>query len=475
MSIPKFKNLEEAMDYCKNHPLLYNIETCTSDAAKLMIQQSDLELIDNKELKDIVKNSKTTRDGLYSITKILIEKHHIKTVGEEKPEIFIYKDGIYCRGKRVIMAEIQDILQEICTRNRVEEILSMIKNMTVTERNEFQADKYLINLENGILNIKTGRLEKHNPKHFFFTKIPVVYDQKAVCPKIDKVLGELLSKENTNLIYQWLGYSLFKDYFIKKAMIFVGEKDTGKSTILKIFHKFMGSDNVSGVSLQQIGQSFAMASLYNRSINIVDDLSFDDVNNNGAFKTVTGNGMMTAEYKFGNRFNFINYSKLTFACNKIPNIKDTNDEAYFIRWIIVRFDSLIEHKNKLLLEEILTPEEMSGLLNKALEGLDYLFSEQDFSYNKNAEDIKNEMMISGSSIAQFCYEQLEHEDNEWITKDQMYETYANFCHENKLPVETKEMLGRKIRGSASYIIESRVDITESAKKETIWRNVKFKE
>lgn len=479
MKTPHFNNLDEAKKYVIE--MDQTIKDPTTMARDLLLNQeySDLPSVQAKEerkkIKDLVKNSKTTRDGLYLLAQTLISRFKIKTIGEVKAEIHIYKDGTYSLGLRTVMAHIQHTLDEICTKARVEEILSMIKNMTVTERDEIKPSKYLINLQNGVYNLKAGRLEKHSPDHFFFNKIPVDYDPKATCPKIDKVINELLSKEDTNLVYEWLGYCLFKDYFIKKAMIFVGEKDTGKSTVLKIFGKFMGEDNISGVSLQQIGSSFAMASFYNRSMNLVDDLSFDDVNNNGAFKTVTGNGIMTAEYKFGNRFNFVNYSKLTFACNKIPNIKDTNDEAYFIRWIIVRFDSPIKVKNKLLLEEVLSPEEMSGLLNKALQGLDIIMGNQDFTYDKTAEEIKTEMLMSGSSIAEFAFERLAHEDDVWITKQGMYEEYVKFCHQRKLPVETIKMFGSKIRDSASYIVESKTTINEAMKQQTVWRNVVYKE
>lgn len=485
MKTPHFEKLEDAKKY-----LLSDVDKSLKDpklttlARNYMLNQeyADIDLIKirverehkQKELKGMVLNPKTTRNGLYLISQNFVKKYHIKTIGETKLELYIYKDGIYILGLRTIMSEIQEILEEICTRNRVDEIMAMIKNMTVTNRNDLKTNKYLINLQNGVYNLKSGALEPHSPGHFFFNKIPVSYNLKAECPKIDTVFNELLSKEDTVILYEWLGYCLFKDYFIKKAMIFVGEKDTGKSTILKIFGEFIGGDNISGVSLQQIGSSFAMASFHNKSMNLVDDLSFDDVNNNGAFKAVTGNGIMTAEYKFGNRFNFINYSKLTFACNKIPNIKDTNDEAYFMRWIIIRFDNIIKQKNKLLLEEILTPKEMSGLLNKALQGLDTIMGSQDFTYNKDPEQIKTEMLISGSSIAEFAFVMLEHEDGAIVTKEEMYENYAKFCQAKKLPTETIQMFGSKLRSSASYIIDSKTTTQELMKQRKCWRNVKYK-
>ena len=49
-------------------------------------------------------------------------------------------------------------------------------------------------------------------------------------------------------------------YFIKKAIIFVGERDTGKTTLINLLASLMGKGNVSGVSLQRItSDKFATA------------------------------------------------------------------------------------------------------------------------------------------------------------------------------------------------------------------------
>jgi len=120
--------------------------------------------------------------------------------------------------------------------------------------------------------------------------------------------------------------------FIKKAGIFRGIPDTGKTTFMNLLGAFIGIENVSNVSLQLLAEGkWHLTYLYNKHSNICDDLSDKDITDSGTFKQVTGRSNIHAEYKFGDQFGFINFAKLSFACNKIPKINsdvDDDDEIH---------------------------------------------------------------------------------------------------------------------------------------------------
>jgi putative DNA primase/helicase len=194
---------------------------------------------------------------------------------------------------------------------------------------------------------------------------------------------------------------------------------------------------------------------------------------------LTGGGTVTAEKKFGDQFQFENYAKLTFSCNKIPSVNDMDDEAYFSRWIIIRFEHKAEKLDKFLIDKITTEEEMSGLVNFALEGLERLLNNQDFSYQQTPEEIKLEMSLSGSSVAQFAHNQLEitADSNVFITKDDMYQSFINYVKLLSLPIVSKETLGKKLTkfikiSNAQKSIENKE--TGKMKQVACWLGVKFK-
>lgn len=416
-----------------------------------------------------------TQKVSYMIAQYLVGKYHVKTIGERVRDIHIYDNGIYVLGLNLLKAEIQDILQELASTHHKNNIVEMIKDLTLADRKDFDVENHLINLNNGVFDIRDKTLTPHSHEHLFFTKIPVDYNPNATCPAVTKFLGEILPEAHVKIILEWFGYCLYRRYFIKKAIIFVGERDTGKSTLIKLYERFTGKENTSGVSLQKIASDkFASSHLYNKHINIYDDLSFKDINDNGLFKIATGGSVMTGEKKFGEQFQFENFSKLTFACNKIPDVKDTTDDAYFSRWIIIPFLAVIAEKeiDKFLTDKITTKKELSGLLNLALSGLSDILQTQNFSYDKTPEEIKKEMLLSGSMVANFVKDCLVEEVDAWVSKDDMYEECAKYTMANNLPTISKEVLGRKLPNHSGYIIDS--SKTVGSKQVRGWRNVKIK-
>ena len=434
----------------------------------------------SEDFKKLYGENDTRKIGEYKIAKFLADHHHIKTTDEKIRDIYFYKDGIYTLGANIIGAEIQKILEELCSNNGKKEIIEKIKDFTLTERSSFSVNEHLINLENGVYDLRRGELLSHSPENLFLTKIPVRYDQSADCPKIKSFLADILDPESIKVIQEWAGYILYRRYFIKKAIIFVGEPNTGKTTLITLLTKFAGEANVSGVSLQRISSDkFAVAQMYAKHLNFYDDLSARDIKDNGMFKIAVGGGNITGEYKFGNQFTFHNYAKLTFACNKIPSVADTTDEAYFLRWIVVSFNVQVETQNKFLIDEITTDEELSGFLNFALEGLQRVLKAQSISYDKDPDDIKIEMLKSGSSIGNFVYDCIEAGGpDDWISKDEMYDAFVSYAHQKGLPVTSLNNFGRKFPRHADYASDGKKSIYDAlAMKSSLatgWRNIRFK-
>lgn len=438
-----------------------------------------------QELKDIfIKDQKI---GAYEITKYFIAKYTIHTIdGKKDRELYLYKDGIYITGTSIVRQEVENILEELASIRIKNEIIDKIKDRTRIERTAFEVDFKFINLHNGILNVETREFLPHSPNYLFTFQLPVCYELKADCSKIKGFLKDVLHSDDVLIFQEWVGFCIYRRYFIKKALICVGEKDTGKTTLLNIVTEFIGTKNISGVSLQKLASDkFAAANMYQKHVNLYDDLSKKDINDNGEFKMATGNGYIPGEFKFGDQFMFRNYAKLIYACNKIPSAADTNDDAYFARWIVMEFNRPIpeDKMDKQLLVKLTTPEELSGLLNWGLEGLTRLLEKQSFSYTKDPDAIKVQMLRSGSDIANFAYDCLrkatdDDGENNWISKEEMYEKFITYAQARDLPIVTIIDFGKKLPKYSTYINDGKKSIDNSdirgKKQHTGWRNVCFK-
>ena len=436
---------------------------------------------EDKEIEIVKVYIKNKTEGTFMLAKYIVEKYNIITVGEHEPEIFVYQEGYYKPAKiSVIFPEVQRILQYHVNKNAKNEVFHKIADMTHHDREIFiQTDLKFIPLKNGVYNYETDELLPHSPDYRFTHIFPIVFDPKAVCPKTEAFFGQILSPEQRQTMEEWLGFYFIRNYMYKKAMILVGDGDTGKTTLLEVITHFIGTQNISSVSLQKMsGDRFSAAQLYGKHGNIVDELSARDISDTGAFKIATGGGNITGEYKFGNQFAFINYSKFTFACNQIPDVSsDANDNAYFNRWIVMRFENIIEKKIPNFIKTLATEEERSGLFNLAMKGLERLLEQGHFTYNFSASETKIEMLRSGSSLAMFASEMIEQDDNAEMTKEVLYEHYANFCKDRMISTMTKIMVGKKLTDYVPYVSDGLISILDSKGRATQtrgWRNLKIK-
>ena len=441
--------------------------------------QEQLDDITEQEILQIFQKNKT--EATYLLAQHIVRKYNIITIGEKEREMFIYRDGMYYPGAEnlIIYPEIQRILTHHVNKNAKSETFHKIADATSHSRSVFQeTHPRYIPLRNGVYDFETKTLLPHSPHYHFTYQFPIQYDSNATCPKTEAFFDQVLSPQQRLIIEEWIGFYFWRNYMFKKAIIFVGSGDTGKTTLLEVITHLLGRENISSISLQKMtGDKFSAAHLYEKHGNLVDELSARDVTDTGAFKMATGGGSVTGEYKFGNQFNFHNFSKFTFACNRIPDVGDTNDEAYFNRWMVVRFENTITDIIPNFIETLRTEEERSGLFNLAMRGLQRLLDQKRFSYVNSAEDTKLEMMRSGSSIAMFASDMLERSDGSEIGKDEMYEAYVSYCQKNKLSTQTKDMLGKKLCDYTNFISDGQADgLTSTGKpgRIRVWRNGKLR-
>src|SRR6478672_3756923 len=96
----------------------------------------------------------------------------------------------------------------------------------------------LINLENGILDIRTRTLLPHSPQFLSNNRVPILYDPGATCPKIDEFLLQVFPGDSIDLAWEILGDLITPDRSIQKAVCLMGEGGTGKSSFLELATRF---------------------------------------------------------------------------------------------------------------------------------------------------------------------------------------------------------------------------------------------
>ena len=412
--------------------------------------------------------------SIQRLAEYLIEKNTFKTIyGEKSEKVYLYEDGIYMpRGKRIIKIMVEELIGSKATTYIVNEVFEKIKRKTSIDIEEFEETiEGLICLENGLYDMNNYKFMKHSPNYYFKSKLPIIYDKEKDCQNINKFFEDVLYEEDIILIQEWIGFILYNKYFEKKGVIFFGEKDTGKTITLSLISEFLGENNIISLSLQKIayGKEFDLLYLKDKYANIFDDLGDKDINDSGGFKIATGGGSITGEYKFGDKISFKTFAKLMFACNKIPAIKDIDDDAYFGRWMPIAFDNQIkeEEQDKKLMNKLKTKDEISGLFNLAIKGFKRLRKNNKFSFNKTSGEIKQIMQRSSHPLTAFAQDCLIQDNGNRVTKDELFKAYSNWCEKENKARFTKTKLSQNLERFVPYIISSRDT-------QRIWLNAKLK-
>lgn len=264
----------------------------------------------------------------------------------------------------------------------------------------------LINVNNGVLDLKTRKLEKPDPSRFFKYKIKHNFVPAAKCPTFLRFLDFVFlgNKDLIRLTAQIFGYTLLGgDPFAHKAFLLYGEGRNGKSTYLFVLQNLLGLSNVSSVSMKMLGKPFSMIRLDGKLANIVEESPAEI--DQEEFKNVVSGGHVTAAMKHKPEFDLKVDARLFFATNKIPRFNDTsigNRE----RLCIIPFSRYIKPEERDVGIFNKLQSEMPGILNFALDGLEDFLQTKKFLKVKVVEDMLEQYMTETDSVFDWCEQHL---------------------------------------------------------------------
>jgi hypothetical protein len=103
--------------------------------------------------------------------------------------------------------------------------------------NDLDADGWLLNVQNGTIDLRTGKLVPHNPENCISKLAPVRFDPAARCPRWLQFLDEIFAPHPDLLAFvqRAVGYSLTGDIREECLLLLHGTGRNGKGTSLERF------------------------------------------------------------------------------------------------------------------------------------------------------------------------------------------------------------------------------------------------
>lgn len=350
--------------------------------------------------------------------------------------LYRYADGVFKDdGEHYVQSFVIEKLGKRWRSVYGDETVILVKHISNTPLDtiieKMKRYRGFINVSNGMLDVNTNELLPHDSEYLSLNQINVKYDYNVDTTEIDNFVAAIIPVDAVALFWEFVGSAFIRDYYWPKAFVaLVGLSDSGKSKLLGVLMHFFGSTNTASMSFQMLADNrFAESYLFGRLVNIFNDLDESEAQNTGKIKGLTGDDTLTAERKFQTPFQFKNTARLMFSSNHYPTVKNA-DDAYFNRAYIIPCNNVFiagETADENIADKMTTPENLSAILIRAVQGLQRLLEQRKFSPSKSVQEAMQEYRYSADTISGFINAQTVPDITAFVPKPEMYRRYVNWC------------------------------------------------
>jgi putative DNA primase/helicase len=262
------------------------------------------------------------------------------------------------------------------SRIRAMTALAQSDPAVVVSPDQLDADPWLLNVENGVVDLRTGALSPHDPKQLHTKLAPVTYRQDAECPRWERFLKEIMGGDDSLIRYlqRALGYALTGDTSEQVLFIVYGSGANGKSTLLEAIRRILGdyaSQTPAETFLRRSGGGDEirndLARLHRARFVLASETEGGMYLDHARVKQLTGGDRIAARFLYREYFEFTPCFKVFLSTNHRPTVR-ADDDAIWRRLRFIPFlVSIPESQQDKSLPEKLQAE-YPGILRWLVEG-----------------------------------------------------------------------------------------------------------
>ncbi len=237
---------------------------------------------------------------------------------------------------------------------------------------EMDLDQWLLNAENGTIDLRTGELREHRREDLITKLAPVEYDPSAEAPTWEVCLKTWLPSEGLRrFVQKAVGYALTGDVSEQVLLFLYGTGANGKSTLINALMEAMGDYALQAapelLTVKASAHPTELADL--KGARFVASVEVEDGKHlaESLVKQMTGGDRIKARFMRADFFEFSPTHKVFLAANHKPEVRGT-DTGIWRRIKTVPFDVTIPkgERDPALLAKL--RDELPGILRWAVEG-----------------------------------------------------------------------------------------------------------
>ena len=319
--------------------------------------------------------------------------------------------------------------------------------MLAVAPSDFDADPWLVNCENGTVDLRTGLLRPHRREDLITMLAPVEYDPEAPAALFEAFISEILpDPEVREHVQRAAGCSVSGVIREHHFWFALGVGANGKSTLLNLLLAILGDYAAQAppdLLITSRGRHpTEIAFLRGARLVVATETQEGSRLNEERVKELTGGDMLTARFMRGDFFTFKPTHTLWMVGNHRPQISGT-DVGIWRRPLLVDFPVSIppERQDHELPEKLLT--EAPGVLRWIVDGC-LAWQRQGLRPPRAVVTATQAYRLDMDVVGQWLEEKCIEEPDAGAGSSVLYRDYTNWCESNgERPMKQRD-LGRRL-------------------------------
>lgn len=348
---------------------------------------------------------------------------------------------------------------------RVRDCKALFRSIVSVSVGEFDACPDVLNVKNGVVNLRTGELTPHAPAQRFTYCSPVEYDPEADdslwCGFLADSIGGGLNV--LGYLQMAVGYSLTGRTSEECLWYVYGPARSGKGTftetLLAVLPHPLGIEVDFGsftASRDGDTQNFDLAPLKPARLVVASESSKYQTLNTAKIKTITGGNYVRAAYKFRDLFEYRPQFKVWLVSNEPVNA-DVDDDALWYRVKVIEFpNGHMGDEDKTLKQRMKAPENLRGVLRWVIEGaMAWYASPRGLVHPTHVTTSTQRHREELDHVGAWLDECTKRLPGAWTAYGPLYSSYESWCKTNGVAPKSLRLFTRALKKKGFEVREAR--------------------
>lgn len=355
---------------------------------------------------------------------------------------YVYKTGRYVQDKEGVFlkAEIQKLIyKELISAPNISRVYSLLIMQQTVQRSFssfYNFPNHWINFKNGFYDPIKDEMIPHSPEYLSINQIPHEFHKEEKMKILEGGFAikaylsySIPDAEEQRMLWEYLGYCMTMDMQMQKFLMLLGNGGTGKSVLINLFQKIIGTENTANISPQDLNKRFYATCLFGKQLNACGDIPCRAMDSTDVIKKATGEDTLIFERKGQDAMQFVSHAKLLFSANDMPENLEEKSDAFYRRLLILDMNMVIPKEKRDPMLKAKMEQEIEYAIHMAVDALKDLYENGGFTESEHSRDMVEKIQSDSDSVKAFLDERICEKKSSKICKPDMYEYYLEYCRE----------------------------------------------